>query len=250
METNYFRFYSSALNRDMECKIYGHAGRPVLFIPCQDGHFYDFENFKMTDVWSQWIESGQVMVCSIDTIDEETWSNKFGDPQWKISRYEQWITYITDEVVPFLRGYANDRNGWSGHPGIFVFGCSLGATHAANLFLRRPDLFDRVLALSGIYNAEYGFGNYMDGMVYQNSPVHYMANMPADHPYVDLYNQKKGVICAGQGPWEIPETTRQLGDIFAAKGINLWVDLWGYDVRHDWDWWYKQVEYYVPYLLG
>ena len=172
METQYFKFYSPALNRDMECKIYGHAGRPVLFIPCQDGHFYDFENFKMADVWSPWIESGQLMVCSIDTIDEETWSNKFGDPQWKISRYEQWITYITDEVVPFLRNYANEKNGWTGHPGVMVFGCSLGATHAANLFLRRPDLFDRLLALSGIYNAEYGFGSYMDGMVYQNSPVH------------------------------------------------------------------------------
>ncbi len=249
METQYFRFYSPALNRDMECKIYGHAGRPVLFIPCQDGHFYDFENFKMADVWSPWIESGQVMVCSIDTMDEETWSNKFGDPRWKIERYEQWIRYITDEVVPFMRNYANEKNGWDGEPGIMVFGSSLGATHAANLFLRRPDLFDRVLALSGIYNAEYGFGSYMDELVYQNSPVHYMANMPADHPYVEMFNERKGVICAGQGPWEIPETTWQLKSIFADKGINLWVDLWGHDVRHDWDWWYKQVEYYVPYLL-
>ena len=52
METQYFKFYSPALNRDMECKVYGHAGRPVLFIPCQDGRFFDFENFHMTDTWS------------------------------------------------------------------------------------------------------------------------------------------------------------------------------------------------------
>ena len=51
-----------------------------------------------------------------------------------------------------------------------VFGCSLGATHAANLFFRRPDLFDRVLALSGIYDASYGFDGYMDEGVYLNSP--------------------------------------------------------------------------------
>ena len=37
MKTDYFKNYSSALKRDMECKIYGHAGRPVLYIPCQDG---------------------------------------------------------------------------------------------------------------------------------------------------------------------------------------------------------------------
>ncbi len=249
METQYFKHYSPALGRDMECKIYGHAGRPVLFIPCQDGRFYDFENYKMTDVWGPWIESGQVMVIAIDTIDLETWSNKQGDPGWRSYRHEQWIQYITDEVVPFIRSVANDRNGWSGYPGVMVFGCSLGATHAANLYFRRPDLFDRLLALSGIYTADYGFDGYMDERVYNNSPVHYLANMSADHPYISLYNSKKAVICVGQGAWEIPETTCQLKGIFDSKGINVWVDFWGHDCKHDWDWWYKQVVYFLPYLL-
>lgn len=250
METQYFKYYSPALNRDMECKIYGHAGRPVLFIPCQDGRFYDFENYKMADVFSPWIESGQLMVISIDTIDQETWSDKSGDPGWRIYRHEQWIQYITDEVVPFIRHIANERNGWDGHPGVMVFGCSLGASHAANLYFRRPDLFDRLLALSGIYTAEYGFDGYMNDLVYQNSPVHYLANMPADHPYIDLYNAKKAIICVGQGAWEIPETTGQLKGIFEKKGINVWVDFWGHDCVHDWDWWYKQVVYFLPYLVS
>ena len=249
METQYFKNYSPTLGRDMECKVYGHAGRPVLFIPCQDGRFFDFENFHMTDVWAPWIESGQVMVFSIDTLDQETWSNKGGDPYCRIRLYEQWITYITDEMVPFMRAMVNECNGWEGEPGVMVFGCSLGATHAVNLYLRRPDLFDRLLALSGIYTADYGFDGYMDDVVYMNSPVHYMANLPAGHPYVELYNRKKAVICVGQGPWELPETTCRLRDIFAEKGIHIWVDLWGYDCAHDWDWWYKQVVYFLPYLL-
>ena len=249
METQYFKDYSPALNREMECKVYGHAGRPVLFIPCQDGRFFDFENFHMTDVWAPWIDAGKVMVFSIDTIDKETWSDSQGNPRWRIERYEQWFRYITDEMVPFMREMVNQRNGWEGYPGIMVFGCSLGATHAANLYLRRPDLFDRLLALSGIYTTEYGFGSYMDDLVYANSPIHYMENMPADHPYIDLFNKKKAVICAGQGPWELPESTRRLGEIFQEKGISVWVDLWGYDCSHDWNCWYKQVEYFVPYLL-
>ena len=158
MEMNYYKSYSPALGRDMECKVYGHKGRPVLFIPCQDGRFYDFENFHMTDTWAPWIESGEVMVFAIDTVDQETWSDTKGDPYWRIRRYEQWLDYITDELVPFMRNMVNDRNGWSGYPGIMVFGCSLGATHGANLYFRRPDLFDRLLALSGLYSTEYGFG--------------------------------------------------------------------------------------------
>lgn len=250
MEVQYHKFYSPSLNRDMECKVYGHAGRPVLFIPCQDGRFFDFENFHMTEVWSPWIDSGEVMVFSIDTIDSETWSNKSGDPRWRICRYEQWIQYITDEMVPFMRNMVNERNGWDGYPGILVFGCSLGATHAANLYYRRPDLFDRLLALSGIYTTEYGFDQYMDDLVYANSPVHYLANIAPDHPYIDMYNQQKSVICVGQGPWEIPDSTWQMKSILESKDIHTWVDFWGYDCAHDWDWWYKQVTYFVPYLLG
>ncbi len=250
METQYIKNYSPALNKDMECKIYGHAGRPVLFIPCQDGRFFDFENFHMTDAWSPWIDAGRVMVFSIDTIDAETWSNKTGDPRWRSERFEAWITYITNELTPMIQSITKERNGWEGNPGILTFGCSLGATHAANLFFRRPDLFDGTLALSGIYTADYGFDGYMDGLVYNNSPVHYLANMPEDHPYIEMYNQRKGIICVGQGPWEIPQSTFQLKQILESKGIHVWVDIWGYDVAHDWDWWYKQVAYFVPYLLG
>jgi len=249
METQYYKFYSHSLGRDMEMKIYGHSGRPVLFIPCQDGRFFDFENFHMTDTWAPWIESGQVMVFSIDTIDSESWSDKNGDPYHRIRRYEAWISYIANEVAPFIHHIANERNGWDGKPGIMVFGCSLGATHAVNLYFRRPDIFDRVLALSGIYTAEYGFGDYMDEVVYQNSPVHYLANLAPDHPFIEQYNQKKGVICVGQGAREIPETTRQVASIRYDKRIHLWVDFWGSDVNHDWDWWYKQVEYFLPHLL-
>ncbi|MDY3918924.1 MAG: alpha/beta hydrolase-fold protein [Candidatus Limivivens sp.] len=249
MEMQYFRHYSPALEREMECKVYGHAGRPVLFIPCQDGRFYDFENFRMLDAWRPWIDEGQVMVFSIDTIDQETWSDRSRHPGWRIWRYEQWIRYITDEMVHFIRNMANERNGWTGYPGIMVFGCSLGATHAANLYFRRPDLFDRLLALSGIYTAEYGFDSFMNDLVYNNSPVHYLANMPKDHPYIGMYNQKKAVICVGQGPWELPDSTRWLQGILQDKGINVWVDYWGYDCSHDWEWWFRQVAYFVPYLL-
>lgn len=249
MNTQYFKKFSPSLNKEVEFKVYGHAGRPVIFIPCQDGRFYDFENFRMADVWAPWIDSGQVMIFAIDTIDKETWSDTWGNAEWRIWRYECWIKYITDELVPFIREYTNKQNGWEGYPGVMLTGCSLGATHATNLFFRRPDLFDGLLALSGIYSAEYGFGTFMNDLVYNNSPVHYLKNMPANHPYIPLYNLKKAIICVGQGPWERPDSTRELHHILMDKGINAWVDYWGYDCSHDWEWWYKQVTYFVPFLL-
>ena len=248
MQTYYTKWYSPSVGRDMEIKVYGHGGRPVLFIPCQDGRFYDFENYKMTDAWAPWIESGQCMVFAIDTLDKETYSAK-GDAYWRIRRHEAWFAYITNEVVPFIRRLTNERNGWEGYPGVIAFGCSLGATHAANLYFRRPDLFDGLLALSGIYTSDYGFHGYMNEDVYRNSPVDYLAGMPKDHPFIEQYNRHKGVIVVGQGPWEIPASTFRLKDICEEKGINVCFDIWGYDVKHDWDWWYKQVAVHVPHVL-
>ena len=65
MEMQYFKEYSPALGREMECKVYGHGGRPMLYIPCQDGRFFDFEDFHMADTLAPWIESGQLMVISL-----------------------------------------------------------------------------------------------------------------------------------------------------------------------------------------
>ena len=119
MQTRYFKEYSHVLGRDMECKVYGHAGRPVLFIPCQDGRFFDFENFHMTDVFSEWIEEGKCIVFSIDTIDAETWSDKQGDPYQRIRlhghvhlglcrKHLSEITHESELKVAALRGVDNE----------------------------------------------------------------------------------------------------------------------------------------------
>lgn len=249
METNYFDYYSNILNRNMPMKVYGHHGRPILFLPCQDGRFFDFENFNLTDSFGPWIESGQCMVFAIDSIDRETWSDKNGDPYWRMRRHEEWIDYITREAVPFIRDYVNMKNGWTGYPGIMTFGCSMGATHALNLYFRFPDLFDRCLALSGVYHASFFMGDYMDEICYRNSVTDYMAHMPEGHPFIEKYNQHKAVVCVGQGAWELPDSTRSVDASCARLGIKIWFDYWGYDVNHDWPWWYKQIPYFMPYLM-
>ncbi|MBQ4251828.1 MAG: esterase family protein [Erysipelotrichaceae bacterium] len=250
METFYTKWYSENLNRDMEIKVYGHHGKPIMFIPCQDGRFFDFEGFGMDNTFSPWIESGQCMVFAIDSIDKETWSDKNGDPYWRIRKHEQWINYITREVVPFIRNYVNEKNGWEGFPGIKPFGCSMGATHTLNLFLRFPDLFDGCLALSGVYNASFFLGDYMDEVVYRNSPTDYIQNMQPGHPFIEKYNMHKGIVCCGRGAWEDSWSNEHMKYHFERLGIRIWFDFWGEDVNHDWPWWHKQVPYFLPHLLA
>ena len=43
MKVAYYKEFSHELNRDMEFKVYGHAGKPCIVFPAQNGRFYDFE---------------------------------------------------------------------------------------------------------------------------------------------------------------------------------------------------------------
>ena len=224
MEIRYEKHWSGWLNRDMEFKIYGSCGKPVIFIPCQAGRFWDFESFKMVDYWAPWIESGKCMVFSIDTIDNESWA-----------------------AVRHVAGMANGHD-----QGIMTFGASMGAMHAANFYYRRPDLFDSCFAISGLYDNKEFFGDYCDELVYANCPCLYLQNMPDDHYYKGIYNSQKSLIVCGQGAWEEPllESTRWLDTVCCRKGIHTRFEYWGYDVDHDWPWWYKMVQTYLPWFLG
>ncbi len=244
MQIQYHNHFSRHLGRDMEFKVYGHGGKPVLFIPCQGGRFYDFENFHMLEHWSAWLDEGRCQVFSIDTVDNEAWACVHAGQRQRIVRHEQWYNYVVEELVPQLCAL-------SGRSDILLFGCSMGAMHAANLFFRRPDIFDSFFSISGIYDSLEFFGDYMDELVYNNCPVTYLANMPQDHPYMQLYAQRKMLIVVGQGRWEEPllASTRRLDTVLCEKGIPAKVEYWGHDVDHDWPWWFKMVAHYVPWLL-
>lgn len=243
MKTQYFKKYSTALDRDMEYKTYGDKGRGVLVFPSQDGRFYDYQDFDMVAVLSQHIDAGRIHLICVDSIDRETWSFSAGDEHQRISLHEKWYHYIIDELVPQVS-----------KPGetLIATGCSMGGLHAANFFFRRPDIFDTLLSLSGLYHAGFFFPNYHDPLVYDNSPLDFLSNMPADHPYMELYRKRDIILCVGQGAWEddLLDSTRRMDAVLQQKKIPAWVDYWGGDVSHDWQWWRKQVAYFMDKLLS
>ena len=251
MHTQYFKEYSYSLDRDMEFKVYGHAGVPFVVFPCQDGKFHDFEDRGMHNLVADHINSGRMQMICISSVDKETWSAKDGDEHGRIMWHEQWFNYVCNEFMPRLyeiRRHLNPAD-WDIKP--ILTGASMGGYHCVNFYLRRPDIFGGCLSLSGLFHAGYFFPNYTDMNVYYNSPNDFMRNMPYDHPLVEQYRQGKIVICCGQGNWEdeAKEDAWALDRDFKRLNIPAWVDVWGSDVDHDWPWWYKQFPYHVERLL-
>lgn len=240
-----FNHYSYHLNRHMNIKIYGHYGPTILVFPCQDRMCDDFEINGMIHALSSYLEAGKFKLFCIDSIDYETYSNKFGNYEHRAYMQEQYFNYVINEVLPLIY---QDNNSYT-LP--FVAGCSMGATQASIFFFRRPDLFAGVLGLSGIYEPSYFWNFWCNHDVYNNSPVLFLKNMDYNHPYINLYNQRKIIFCVGKGPWEhlVDWSHYMLKDILQEKGINAWMDTWGDDVAHHWYWWEKQFHHFLPILL-
>ena len=130
--------------------------------------------------------------------------------------------------------------------------CCKAYESVANFFFRRPDIFDTLIAQSGLYHASYFFGNYSDELVYSNSPEDYLTWMPRDHYYWDEYRKRRIIVCCGQGNWEedLLASTRRLDTILRDHGVPAWFDYWGFDVAHDWCWWRPQIRYFMGKVLG
>lgn len=126
----------------------------------------------------------------------------------------------------------------------------MGAYHAANIFFRHPDVFDSLVALSGIYDARFHVGDALEDFdVYTNSPVDYLRNM-SDHWTLEQYRQNNIIIACGQGAYEEEclRNTRHLQQVLSDKAVPAWIDLWGTDVHHDWVWWRQMMPYYLGKL--
>ncbi len=251
MFVKYFKEYSYNLDREMEFKVYGHAGKPCVVFPCQDGQFYDFEDRGMIDTIADKIEQGRIQLFCIQCADKESWSDTWGDQHKRILIHEQWFNYVCEEFIPRLYQIHNETAQEDYQGKVMTTGASMGAYHSLNFLLRRPDIFDTTLCLSGLYHASYFFQNYNDPLIYHNSPTDYLSQMDPYHPYVEKYRHCDIIICCGQGAWE-EESCKDgnlLREQFARLNVPVWIDFWGYDVCHDWPWWLKQFPYFIDKLV-
>ena len=94
MEVRYFKGYSYNLNREMEFKVYGHAGTPVLALPARGGRFYDWENNGMPDAIAQLLNEGKVQLFCADSIDAESLLAGDTAPRRRAEMQEKYFNYL------------------------------------------------------------------------------------------------------------------------------------------------------------
>ncbi len=238
-------WYSSRLNKDMNIKIYGHYGIPIIAFPCQDKHSDDFSNNGMIDTLSRYIEEGKIKLYCLDSNDNETVSSTSWDKAHAGYMLEMYHQYLVNEVMPFI--YSHQQ----GHCYPYLIGMSMGASHAANNFFRRPDLFSGFISLSGEFNIARFFDGYMDENIYNNSPINYLSNMDNNHHYIDIYNQKTMIVVVGDGDYEylVKDSNIKLKEIADQKNIHINFNFWDQNSIHDWSSWKYQMPIFIEKII-
>ncbi len=231
---------SPTLGQQMPIVTYGHSGHPLLLMPTAAADYLENERFFLVKAVEPLIQAGRVRVFSINSINSQAWMDKTLSVPEQARRQALYVRYIEDEVVPYIR-----RSCGSSDLRVATSGASFGGFHAANTMLRRPDLFDATIAMSGFYDLAPDYlKGYSDDNCYFNNPVWYLQNLEGHSLYL-LQTSCKIHIVTGQGAYEAPDESRKLSNVLSGKGIPHFLDIWGHDVNHDWPWWRKMLPYAI-----
>ena len=239
MERVITSWYSQRLQKEMPVAVYGYYGFALLLVPTAAADYLEYERFQLIDSLSHFVNSGRVKIFSINSINNESWMNNHMDPRQKIVRHQLFNEYVYEEVIPFIRTHTSNETP------IIICGASFGALHSMNLFLKRPDLLNGVIAMSGVYDlTEYSKG-YYDEDVYFNSPQHYMPNL-SDHAILEQIRRSGHIhIFTGSGALEDHAASGRFARILYDKGINYELDVWGQEWPHDWNTWRAVLPHYL-----
>ena len=223
---------------------YGHWGRPLLAFPSDQGLAADWESYGMVDAIGGLLEAGRVKLYCVTSYDSASWRDESLSLEERAQRHSVYERWILDDVTPWIRADCG------GVPEVALAGCSFGAYHAANFALRRADLFPLAICMSGVYDVAVVGGAWERGdAVYFQNPMDYVAHLHGDH--LDwLRSRVSLVLVCGQGQWEDTtgalESTRRFAGLLGQMGIRHELDLWGYDVPHDWPSWRAQLAHHLP----
>ena len=243
VERRHVTLHSEALGAELGVVAYGHYGRPVLAFPAERGYCWDYENHGMVDAIAGLIDGGRVKLYCVDTIDGQTWQDGSLPLEERARRYGFYEDWIVNRVAPFIHVDCG------GPQEIIVTGPSFGAYHAANIALKRADLFPLAICQSGVYDVSVvGWGERGEA-VYFNNPTDYVAHFHGDH--LDwLRGRLSLLVICGQGQWEDTtgalESSKRFAALLAEKGLRHELDLWGHDVPHDWPSWRNQIAHHLP----
>ena len=235
MNREFHRWYSPSLGRDMDLLVFGHAGARAVVFPTSMGRFFEWEDRGMIATLAEPIERGWLQLYCVDSVDEDSWYAKWKRPSDRAHRHAQFDTYVRDEVLP-LRIQGNQ------HPFLMTMGASFGAYHAVTFALRYPQLVNRAIGLSGMYDIRRQTDGYSDATVYHYNPADFVLGEHDAGRLAQLARLELVLAIGRDDPMlaENEEFSRRLWGKGLWHALRIW-DGWS----HDWPYWRDMIRLYA-----
>jgi len=235
MKREHHGWYSPSLQRDMELLIFGHGGARVLVFPTSQGRFYEWEDRQMMVALGEHIERGWIQVYCVDSVDAESWYARWKHPGARAWRQVEYENYILREVLPLSMQI-------NGNPFLMTTGASFGAFHALSMALRHPNVFNRAIGLSGIYDIRDWTDGYHNDTIYFLNPVEFI---PHEHDWGRLEALRRlDIILVGGQDDRLRYSSEEMSTVLWNKGIGNALRMWD-GWAHDWPWWQQMLRLYI-----
>ncbi len=174
---SYYQWYSPHLKKEMELLVFGTGGDPVIFFPTRTARFYDYEDWGVVDAFRDKLISEKIQLFCLESADKQSFYDKTISPAERIQKHYLFENYVLQEILPFIRSL-------NPSPHLISAGCSLGGYHAANIAFRYPQLFTKVVCMSGRYDLGLQlqhfddlFDGHFDEHVYAHTPTKFLPNI-------------------------------------------------------------------------
>ena len=131
---------------------HGHWGRPVLAFPAERGDAWEWERQGMVAALQPLLDGGRVKLYCIDSYDAASWSRHDIPLEERAREHGRFEGWLLGDVVPRIHEDLGSEQE------IVLAGASMGAFHAANLALKRADLFPLAICMSGNYDPSHWHG--------------------------------------------------------------------------------------------
>lgn len=236
MEQTTEKWRSPSLGKDMELKIYGESGTPIIGLPTRGATCHQWEEFGMVDGISYQLENGFNQLYCLSSVDKESFLNDNATPSQQLTRHQQFESYLLEEIVPFIRGESTARF-------IIIAGIDLGGYHAITTALKHPKTFGKVIGISGIYDIQQFLDGYYDDEVYYNNPTDFVPNLNSQSILSNIREVDFRLVS-----YEIDERkeeTQRMSDVLRTKFIEHELDIWGMDDREEWDLWPRMLKTHI-----
>lgn len=236
MHREHHRWESPTLGRSTELLWYGTHGRPVLMFPTSHGSVRQNEEFGLVGSLAEKIGRGEIQVCCVETVDDQSWQNDHIHPLERVRRHDVYDRFLVDELVPFVRAKSERQD-------LVTYGASFGAFHAVNFGFRHPEMVGRVIAFSGVFDIHSFLNGEWNELCYFHCPTAYVANWDAD--WVGRAGRIGIVLATGEHD-HLVQNTRDFAGLLRSKGVAVHEEIWSGVFGHDWPFWRDNLHRFLP----